>query len=221
MLITNRRKMNGGQIMATYRVFIRTSTLRHRVEVTCRIPLPDLDVDPTQAPAMGKELSEQKENIERCAEELLFPQYFHAMRRHIERYDCSQLPTRLLDGQQVIILPLSYQMLGGYNILNKVIYLDCNSVCGIGEISGDNLFGHELGHKAMDVKSGAEWLLKEVASILGVGYWENCQKLKELVADETGNLVSGETEDREIFNAPIDYWKRKEIQKRVLQFIWR
>ena len=159
--------------MAAYRVFIRTSTLRHRVEVTCRIPLPDLDVDPTQAPAMGKELSEQKENIERCAEELLFPQYFHAMRRHIERYDCSQLPTRLLDGQQVIILPLTYQMLGGYNILNKVIYLDCNSVCGIGEISGDNLFGHELGHKAMDVKSGAEWLLREVASTERTGSRRN------------------------------------------------
>ena len=50
---------------------------------------------------------------------------------------------------------------------------------------------------------------------------ERYQRLKELIADETGNLVSGETEDREIFNAPIDYWKRKEIQRRVLQFIWQ
>ena len=63
--------------------------------------------------------------------------------------------------------------------------------------------------------------MKEVASILGVGYWENRQRLRELVADETGNLVTGETEDREMFNATIDYWKRKEIQKRVLQFVWQ
>ena len=204
--------------MAVYRAIVRKSTLKHKVEVTCRILVPDLSVDPTQALACGEDTYERNENLERFAEEFMEPQYFGAMRRNIEAYENSLLPTRLLYKQPVEIGPIAINIPAAYG--HGVIFMENDAVCGIGRSTGEFLFGHEMGHKAMDVKE-EEMLIREIAGILAIGYDFNEERLKELAADEFGNMIdTRRVIDRCIFHYPVDEGRRKEIQRRILKFAW-
>lgn len=206
--------------MAVYREIRRTSTLNHKVEVECIVLVPDLSVDPTQAPACGNCVSEKNEELERFAEELLGPQYFRAMRQNIAAYERSELPIRLIRRQKVIIRPLPRNLAGQYLIPSQIILVDNDAVCGIKGWSGAFVVGHELGHKALHVKEGSKALLKEVSEILEVDFQSNFKRLCEVVADEVGNLASRSNEDRRLFSYPIERMKREGIQKAILRFCW-
>lgn len=206
--------------MAVYKDICRTSTLKHKVEVTCVMPIPDLSEDPTQAPACGTCISEKNENLERFVEEMLGPQYFEAMKRNILAYEDSQLPIRFLHGSKVVIAPLPIEVPACYLPVPDIIMMDNDAVCGMKHFSGEFVMGHELGHKILWVKLGKEELLKRISDILMVNSQSNDKMLKELIADEVGNLISGDQVDRQLFSKRIDERKREGIQRKILHFIW-
>lgn len=207
--------------MAIYKEAVRTSTLRHRVEVICMIPIPDVKADPDQAPAMGNSISEKEEKLEEFVELFMAPQYFRAMRSCISTFEQSELPIRLLAKQRVCICVTPRDTPGLYNHRNQTIYMDPDATIGLGVPSGEFIFGHEIGHKAMYVKDDSMWLLKEAAAILGMSCQGNVRQLEELIADEFGNLITGMDVDNVHFREPLGLLKREGIQRKILQYVWR
>lgn len=212
--------------MAIDREISRTITMDHRMQVTCTIPIPDVKADPSQAPAMGKCVSQKDEELEKLAEETLFPQGFRAIKRSVKIYEKADLPERLINGQKVFIcafpeILVSLRMMSLYAYSGDTMFFDYNGIIGLCDKPDGFFFGHEVGNKVFHIKNGKENLIRPMASILGIHPEENLRKLQNLMADEVGNIVSSKIFDGKYFGVSIEPVKRKEIQRMILQLIWQ
>ncbi len=189
--------------------FIKSETwLRNKTHVTCYVPVPDVDSNPETAAAMGKCKSEKKENIMKFAEEMLFPQYFRAMKKIITQYEQSQMPLRYLKGQEIIILPL-FEITTGAFCENGNILIDNNTCIGARRAPGELVIGHEIGHKLLRVKK-----TKEVKELMARRVPVNRYLVEEILAELTGEIVS-EQESEEFFW--LDSNTKNEIKQAILK----
>lgn len=192
------------------------------VTCTCKIPVPDIELCPSQAVGLGKCPDEKAENLEHMLNDMLFPQYRRALTNAISMYEKSELPNHFLYDQTVIIepLPVIYDgVLAYYHRGNDTIVLDCDSFSlGFKLGTGDFLYGHECGHRIFRFrKSGRERALNDVRSIIGI---TDRKLAEELLCDAFGYLVNPQGKSRLDLFEGISPLKKEGLALAALRLAW-
>lgn len=201
--------------MSKYKEIVKESTIAHKVHIRCLIPVPDVYFDETLASAMGRDVSEKNENLEKFVEEILAPQYFRQMKNCIKVFEKSAFPIRLLEGQQIRLETLGFDMPLVYDCLADVIIEDLDSTI---TPKRDYLFGYGIGNKVLNLKRKSEVnrAIEEVCSIAGIS---NREALIGLLCCEAGNIVSESFFDNNILEN-LSEIKLEGIRKVMLRLAW-
>lgn len=164
------------------------SWLRNNIEATVYVPVPEI-WDKSKPSAMGDSPLERDENIMKFAEEVVFPEYFRAIKKIIARYEQSKMPIRYIIGQEIDIFPM-IDCSGIYSIISGKIAVDNDGVFDIRcEGSGTQIFGHEIGHKVVCVKkSMSKELLENVKEYFSVSE----ELAHEIIAELSGEIVAND-----------------------------
>lgn len=209
-----------------YKLVNRHFSMPYGVTCTIEVPVPDLDKDPTQAPALGQTYSEKQEKLDEFLTEMFFPQYTRAMKRGIKSYERSELPKKFLYHQQVLITPLSNfssGFRGFYNFEQDVIGLDSDSFSiGFRYGSGSFLYGHENGHRIMFFRQNQKPnAISEIKNILSIS---DDKFAEEILCDAFGYLLSEDdcTNDCTRFDilADVTHIKREGLSRVALKLAW-
>lgn len=189
------------------------SWMKNRIKVTVYVPVPG-STNKSEAPAMGDSPLERDENIMKFAEEMLFPQYFRAVKKIISIYELSELPLRYIVGQEIDIFPMLEQ-LGMYSLLNGKIAIDNDSLLGIRVGgSGAQIFGHEMGHKLFYVKESRE-LVENVQDYFGATEkWAH-----EIIAELTGEIIANDDTATKI--SFLDERTKAYFKRQILKLAWQ
>lgn len=153
--------------------------------------------------------------------ELLMCQYYNAVKRAIEAYNNSDLPTRFIEAQKFIVTDLSFAgpgNLGLYDRQSDTIFFAPNAISGIG-CNGEFLMGHEVGHKIERYKLIDEETKEEIRSILGLCSF-NEHIIKETFADACGDIVYNKQDSYHQF-LPDDEKRREKLKNLVLKTSYR
>ena len=195
------------------------SWMKNRIKVTVYVPVPGV-VDKSEAPAMGDSPLERDENIMKFAEELLFPQYFGAVKSIIHTYEKSPLPRRFIINQPIVIMPLGWSEYGKLGEDGSII-IDNDSSCGFKRgVSGALVYGSMIGYKIVAAKQPVDVLekVKERIPMINKMYRTDDRWAKNFLSELTGELASGE-KSNELFW--LDEKDRKYFQREVLRIAWR
>lgn len=201
-----------------YTIASREFYISPGITCLCEIPVPDLAVDPDQAPALGNSYSEKEENLDMFLSEIFFPQYIGAIKRIIANYQHSALPAKYLYGLHVHVTSLPRMHPALYHLPTDMIIIDPDTLSiGFGGKSGKFVFGHEFGHRIIRFSHDdcVIQALKYVYSILPVS---NQKLLQEVLCDAFASLISGDPFTR--FDNAIDPIKQKGLNHAALQLAW-
>lgn len=193
------------------RIISSDSQMRNKIKVTVFLELPSA-LKKEDAPAMGDSVSERDENIMKFAEELLFPQYFNAMKSVIETYEKSKVPLRWIRDQKINIAPM-YDIWGDEKIYAFIsrcdasISIDNDVICSIVKKvgSGAYVFGTMIGKKILMIKKPKE-LLEEMQEIIPT--FDRRIPMNEILTKELFSALVGEIVSEE--DSPILSWVDEE-----------
>lgn len=204
-----------------YTTETRSFFLSPGVNCTVELPVPDLGVNPDQAPGLGKSHSEKSENLDKFLSEILFPQYTRALKRSHDCYMASDLPEKFLSGSNVTVMSLNvpvYGIYGFYQSNSDLIFIDTDTLAlGCKAGPGEFIYGHELGHRILHKKNvlASESAISDVCSFLAISY----RKLAlELLCDAFGELVSSGSESD--FNTLLNEKAVEGLKRIALKLAW-
>jgi|GEM_PF-3187400 hypothetical protein len=195
------------------------SWMKNRIKVTVYVPVPGV-VDKSEAPAMGDSPLERDANIMKFAEEVLFPQYFTAVKAMIHAYEKSPLPRRCIIDQPIAIMPLGWNEYGKLGKDGSII-IDNDSSCGFKRgVPGALVYGAMIGYKIVAAKQPVDVLekVKERIPMINRMYHTDDSWAEKFFSELTGELASGE-KSNELFW--LDEKDRKYFQREVLRIAWR
>lgn len=150
--------------------------------------------------------------------ELLINQYYREVKRAIEAYNKSDLPSSFIDSQKFLVKDVSYydyeefhRIYGLYNYYYDIILFDPDAISGIWHITPEFLIGHEVGHKIAQYKMNDEDK-EEIRSLLGL-CTVNEHIIQETFADACGDIVNNKLGCYYQFLSTAD--ERQERLKRI------
>lgn len=188
------------------------TTISDGISVTVIVPVPDVQLNPKQAEAMGDSIGEKEENIAMFAETTLMPQGTNAVKRMVKQYKISKaLPERLIRGQDMTICPLP-TLMAAYIPGEDKMYMDNDAAIGL---YGDEsyIFGYLVGKKLMEVK---QIRAEEICDILG--YYT--ELATSFFAYEAGTLLGINSFYEQRISEMMEEKKRLAIQRYVQQMAW-
>lgn len=152
--------------------------------------------------------------------EMMISQYSNAVKRSIEAYKNSDLPTRFIEFQEFFVADLSFLGYGHFGIYDRrsdTILFDPNAISGIG-CRTEFLFGHEVGHKIGKYKLDDD-AREEIRSLLGLCTY-NEHIISETFADACGDIVLNKPNSYYQF-LPNDEKSREKLKNLALRASYR
>lgn len=157
--------------------------------------------------------------------ELIVSQITGSIMRNLESYASSELPSRFLAGQNIVVTTkLIDDNLGTFDRRTDIIRLDPDRISlAMDGLQASFLFGHEMGHKIQKYKNPQD-TYGEIANFFGMGL-SNDILLREIYSDIVGNMASQSKLDRGIYiphlQTSLSPEESNYIKKRVLNSIYR
>lgn len=193
----------------------RITYLGNGIMMKCSIPVPDVD-NLNEGRALGESRMERSENLHRLVETMFEPQYVRAAKNIVSIYKESELPISYIQNITIHVLPMGLELSGGYEPFGDTVYMDSNASCGMDRFgSGEFIFGHEIGHKVILIKTrermaNIERAYDELDSLLFGVLKSGFDDTAETACDFFGSLL-----DRDkIFL--FDEGRIREIQRKIL-----
>lgn len=188
------------------------TTISDGISVTVIVPVPDVQLNPKQAEAMGDSVGEKEENIAKFAETILIPQGTNAVKRMVKQYKISKaLPERLIRDQGMTIYPMP-TLVAAYIPEEDGMYMDNDAVIGLYE---DEMYilGYLVGKKLMAVK---QIRTEEICNILGY----HTELATYFFACEAGTLLGINSLYEKMVSEMMEEKKRLAIQQYIQQMAW-
>lgn len=186
---------------------MKESTLAHKVHVRVLISIPEI------CGSFESQDSEKLEQFERFMEEDIAPQYFRIVRKFLDTFQKADIPEKFYNKQEIIVssfhTPEKVRAL--YNWITREIYFDPNSLI---LSDADFVFGHELGHKIIHVKSNGSQTIKYASNILSNS---NTYEMEELLANALAAVMTGKVDE---YSAELPSLKQEGLKRAMLKLAW-
>jgi hypothetical protein len=137
------------------------------------------------------ELSDARIANDSFIEYWLVDQYYKAIKDLLDLYKKSELPNRMIKGQDYTIVNGIYhskgRSFGFYCPDDDSIIYDADTIAGLSRVPAEFIFAHELGHKIAKYRLTDDEM-KELAYLANVSY-DNKEAINETYADACGSIL--------------------------------